>query len=181
MLCQYCSAKLTSLPLLHGHSQNINGAAPAAVMGLEQAYMLQGPHALWPRTCQVAALCCCAHLQPCRSLASCFQKAFKACLALCQSLIHGKGAAFAQHARTNTFKNMQACTHRQAHTCKCQRQCKGVVTTGAKLHLKVCQIKAILHGLGARLWYDSSHTAQLLCCVQVQRQPFLKDALHMGL
>jgi len=83
ILCWYCTAKLTCLPLLHGHSQNVNGAAPAAVMGLKQAYMLQGPHALWPRTCQVAALCCCAHLQPCRSLASCFQKGFKACLALC--------------------------------------------------------------------------------------------------
>lgn len=75
LVLQCCTVSLASLPLLHGQSQNVDSAAPAAIMGLKQAYMLQGPHALWPRTCQVAALCCCAHLQPCRSLTSCRKRA----------------------------------------------------------------------------------------------------------
>lgn len=51
--------------MLHGHSQDVDSSASAAVMGLEQAYMLQRPHALRPSPCQIAALCGCAHLQAC--------------------------------------------------------------------------------------------------------------------
>jgi len=170
MLCQYCSAKLTSLPLLHGHSQNINGAAPAAVMGLEQAYMLQGPHALWPRTCQVAALCCCAHLQPRRSLAPCFYQHTRPaepawpCDTSWQRCCNGT-------AHTHICTHAYVCTHARPHKPLCPHtqtsthvyRCmpKGAVATGSSLHLKVCQIKAILHGFRAQLWYDSSHTSQL--------------------
>ena len=118
MLCQYCSAKLTSLPLLHGHSQNINGAAPAAVMGLEQAYMLQVPHALWPRTCQVAALCCCAHLQPRRSLAPCFYQ-------------HTRPAEPAWPCDTS----WQRCCNGTAHTHICTH---AYVCTHARPHKPLC-------------------------------------------